>query len=67
VCVYILSPSVVCEAGGSGYPDFLDMDLEEIGWWYGVDRTGSGQGPVGGSCEHGDEPSGSLKLLGRVP
>jgi hypothetical protein len=24
-----------------------------------VDSDGSGQGPVTGSCEHGDEPSGS--------
>jgi hypothetical protein len=32
--------------------------------WYGLDRTGSGYGPVEGSCEHRDEPSGSLKLLG---
>jgi hypothetical protein len=29
-----------------------------------LDRTGSGYGPVEGSCEHGDEPLGSLKLLG---
>jgi hypothetical protein len=29
-----------------------------------MDRSGSGKGPVEGSCEHGDEPSGSLKLLG---
>jgi hypothetical protein len=32
--------------------------------WYGLDRTGSGQGSVEVSCEHGDESSGSLKLLG---
>jgi hypothetical protein len=46
----------------------IKIDLREIGWdgmgWYGLDGTGSGQGPVEGSCEHGDEPSGSLKLLG---
>jgi hypothetical protein len=24
-----------------------------------VDPVGSGQGPVTGSCKHGDEPSGS--------
>jgi hypothetical protein len=29
--------------------------------WYGQDQSGSGYGPVEGSCEHGDEPSGSLK------
>jgi hypothetical protein len=27
--------------------------------WYGL--GGSGLGPVEGSCEHGNEPSGSIK------
>jgi hypothetical protein len=27
----------------------------------GLDISGSGQGPVAGCCEHGDEPSGSVK------
>jgi hypothetical protein len=29
-----------------------------------IGQVRSGQGPVEGSCEHGDEPLGSLKLLG---
>jgi hypothetical protein len=29
--------------------------------WCGLGRSGSGYGPVEGSCEHGDEPSGSIK------
>jgi hypothetical protein len=29
--------------------------------WYGMDRSGSGKGPVEGSCEHGNEPLGSIK------
>jgi hypothetical protein len=29
--------------------------------WYGLDQSGSGWGLVGGSCEHGDEPSGSIE------
>jgi hypothetical protein len=28
---------------------------------YGLDSSGSGQGPVAGSCEHGNEPSGFIK------
>jgi hypothetical protein len=28
----------------------------------GLDSSGSGQGPVAGSCEHGNEPSGSIKV-----
>jgi hypothetical protein len=27
----------------------------------GLDTSGSGWGPVVGSCEHGNEPSGSVK------
>jgi hypothetical protein len=29
--------------------------------WYGLDRSGSGYGPVEGSCERGNEPTGSIK------
>jgi hypothetical protein len=38
------------------------MDLREIGlggWGCGLDSSVSGQGPVAGCCECGDEPSGS--------
>jgi hypothetical protein len=36
------------------------MDLREIGLGgCGLDSTGSGQVPVAGCCECGDEPSGS--------
>jgi hypothetical protein len=27
----------------------------------GLDSSGSRQGPVAGCCEHGNEPSGSIK------
>jgi hypothetical protein len=38
----------------------IRMDLEEIGLGVcGLDSTGSGQEPVAGCCECGDEPSGS--------
>jgi hypothetical protein len=29
--------------------------------WYGLDRSGLDEGPVEGSCEQGNEPSGSIK------
>jgi hypothetical protein len=29
--------------------------------WYGIDSSGLGEGPVEGSCEHGNEPSGCMK------
>jgi hypothetical protein len=42
------------------WEDGIRMDVREIGLGVcGVDSTGSGQGPVGGCCECGDEPSGS--------
>jgi hypothetical protein len=28
--------------------------------WYGLDRSGSGKRQVEGSCEHGNELSGSI-------
>jgi hypothetical protein len=33
--------------------------LGKLAWGCGLDSTGSGQGPVAGCCECGDEPSGS--------
>jgi hypothetical protein len=33
--------------------------LEESMGWYGLDS--SGYGPIEGSCEHGNEPLGSIK------
>jgi hypothetical protein len=42
------------------WEDWIRMDLREIGLgWCGLDSTGSGEGPVAGCCECGDEPSGS--------
>jgi hypothetical protein len=42
------------------WEDGIRMDLREIGLGScGLDSTGSGQGPVAGCCECGDEPSGS--------
>jgi hypothetical protein len=41
------------------------MDLREIGW-DGVDwiELAQDKAPVEGSCEHGEEPSGSFKIAG---
>jgi hypothetical protein len=57
--------------------DNIKMDRREIGWdglvsfglvwfglvWFGLDQSGSGWGPVEGSCEHSDETSGSITCL----
>jgi hypothetical protein len=41
------------------WEDGVRMDLRAIGLGGGgLDSTGSGQGPVAGCCECGDEPSG---------
>ena len=38
------------------------MDLQEVVCrWYGLDRSGSGQGQVAGTCECSNEPSDSIK------
>jgi len=38
------------------------MDFEEVECGgYGLDQAGSGYGRVAGTCESGDEPSGSIK------
>jgi len=39
----------------------IKMDLRELGGSCGLDASGSGYGPVEGCCEHGNEPSGSIK------
>jgi hypothetical protein len=37
-----------------------NIKMERMGW-YGLDLSGSGQVPVEGSCEHSNEPLGSIK------
>jgi hypothetical protein len=44
------------------WQDGVIMVLRETGFGgggFGLDSTGSGQGPMAGCCERGDEPSGS--------
>jgi hypothetical protein len=50
----------------SGWVDNIKMDLREIklGVIDWIDLTQDRDQWRAGSCEHGDEPSGSLKLLG---
>jgi hypothetical protein len=40
---------------------YVDKLLLMMVWGCGLDSFGSGQGQVAGSCEHGNEPSGSIK------
>jgi hypothetical protein len=37
------------------------MVLKDMGWVHGLNPFGSGKGLVAGSCECGNEPSGSIK------
>jgi hypothetical protein len=41
--------------------DNIKMDLTDVGWKYGPDRSGSGQKQLAVSCENDNEPSGSIK------
>jgi hypothetical protein len=44
------------------WEDNIRMDLREIRWGRcGLDSSGSGYGPVAGSCEHSNELTGSIK------
>jgi hypothetical protein len=43
------------------WEDNIKMDLREVKWGHGLDRSGLGQGQVAGCCECGNEPSGSIK------
>jgi hypothetical protein len=38
----------------------IKMDLQEIVWRCGLDRSGSGQGQVAGSCDSSDGRLGSI-------
>jgi hypothetical protein len=39
----------------------IKMEHKDAGWGCGLDSSGSEQDPVMRSCEHGNEPSGSIK------
>jgi hypothetical protein len=39
----------------------IKMDIQEVGWGYGLDRSGSGYGEVAGTCKRGNELSGFIK------
>jgi len=44
------------------WEDNIEMDLQEVGYvGHGLDRYGSGWGPVAGTCKCGNGPSGSIK------
>jgi hypothetical protein len=43
------------------WKDNIKLDLLEVGWGHGVERSSSGQGQVAGSCECGNEPLVSIK------
>jgi hypothetical protein len=44
-----------------GWENNIKMNLKEIGCEDMENSRGSGQGPQAGSCEHSNEPSGSIK------
>ena len=39
------------------------MGHQEVGWGNELDRTGSGQGQVAGTCKGGNELSGYIKCV----
>ena len=47
---------------GRRWEDNSKVDLREMRWGLGLDRSGSGSGHVVGCCECGIEFSGSIKF-----
>ena len=45
------------------WEDNIKMKLQVVEWGQGLDRAGSGSGQVAGTCECGNEPSGSMKCV----
>ena len=46
------------------WEDNISMGLQEVGsgkWGYELDRAGSGWGQLAGTCDYGNELSGSIK------
>jgi len=46
------------------WEDNIKVDIQDVGWGmggHGLDLYGSGHGHVAGTCESGNEPSGSMK------
>jgi len=39
----------------------MTMQQKFVALRYGLDSSGSREGPMAGSCEHGNEPSSSVK------
>jgi hypothetical protein len=47
---------------GGDYLAYLGIDGRIWVGMCGLDASDSGKGPVTGHCEHGNEPSGSIKV-----
>ena len=43
--------------------DNIKKDLQEVGWWYGLDWSGSGYGQVAGLYKCGDETPDSIHSI----
>jgi hypothetical protein len=48
---------------GHTWQNINEMGLKEIGWERRLDSSGSRCGPMAGSFEDGNKPSGSIKVL----
>jgi hypothetical protein len=59
-CVIVGACFDVTALAWSKYATVLTWILDRTGC-YGLDWSGSGWGPAEGSCEHGNEPCGSIK------
>jgi hypothetical protein len=44
-----------------GWEDNIKMDLQDVGWGHGLNRSGPREEQVTGTCECCNEPPGSIK------
>jgi hypothetical protein len=56
-----LSEGDYFEDPGIKSEDKIKMDLRDVGWGHGLDRSGSEQGQMASCCKCGNEPSGLIK------
>jgi len=46
------------------WEDNVKMNLQEVGWYHGLDWSDSGLGGVANFCERGNEPSCAHRMWG---
>jgi hypothetical protein len=62
-CVQIFFGKLEKKIPDLGVDGKIQMDIEKLCGSCGLDSSTSGKEPMVGSCEHGNEPSGSIEVV----